>query len=43
MGDGPTKDFWQMAGLALMFLAITLGMGSCGALINVSECSTHDR
>jgi len=28
----PTEDFWHMAGMSLVILAILLGMGSCGAL-----------
>lgn len=32
-----TDDFWDRAGIALVILAILLGMGSCGALLNASD------
>lgn len=33
--SGPTEDFWQGAGIALVIFSLCLGVGSCSLLANV--------
>ncbi len=32
--NGPTQNFWNAAGFALVIFALLVGMGACGALWN---------
>lgn len=34
--SGPTRDFWAMAGVALLIFALCLGVGACTFLMGTA-------